>query len=245
MAATAVPPIKRRRAAEDMSNRRYDRRDRREWRAAPSSALLRRRLRPALLSETRKRNKNQTCGSCRSDISLRGRLLPILVPDSRIEPRADQQRSVGARFVAHVDAGALRGCRFSQTHTAGVVFTCARPVPQKPERSRPPWRTSMAAYGIPPSLGVAPELMEEISTGVRDVPARLARGIPSTARPVTRDSNTSRTETDPPSPAPDRRVDRRRPSWRASTRAAWFSARTVERPRARTWRTVRRTRSRR
>ena len=59
----------------------------------------------------------------------------------------------------------------------------------------------MAAYGVPPSLGVAPELMEEISTGVRDVPARRARARSRRPpAPSPRDSNTSRTETDPPSP---------------------------------------------
>ena len=38
--------------------------------------------------------------------------------------------------------------------------------PHSPYQDDTALSTTMAAYGVPPALGVAPEMMEEISTGV-------------------------------------------------------------------------------
>jgi hypothetical protein len=57
--------------------------------------------------------------------------------------------------------------------------------PHSPYQDDTALSTTMAAYGVPPALGVAPEMMEEISTGVRRCHAVHARAIwPCSKAPI-------------------------------------------------------------
>ena len=48
-------------------------------------------------------------------------------------------------------------------------------------------RTNPMDYGVPAALGVAPELMEEVSTGVSARPPRVQKDVPSQIRPSFRE----------------------------------------------------------
>lgn len=66
-----------------------------------------------------------------------------------------------------VDAFCNRGDRLIAEEELGRGDFCKRAIALP--RAILPARSSraMASYGVPPALGVAPEMMEEISTGVR------------------------------------------------------------------------------
>ena len=99
----------------------------------------------------------------------------------------------------------------------------------------------MASYGVPPALGVAPEMMEEISTGV----CAHSSPVHAATRAISPDSFKSAPERTLTRVSPSRAPPDRPPSWRASTTEAWSWAPIPARPPGRTSRTEPRIRSRR